>query len=86
MTALPVEGKTLLARLFFAEGTGTPQRVRFDGKISCAELVELNGRFKERLKIASPAAGKTELSFVIPRFGIRTLKIQVAAPVPLDNP
>ena len=85
VTALMVEGKSLLIRLFNAEGDETPHQLRLDGHPGRVELVELNGEIRSRLEILPESSGKTAVIVAIPRFGIRTLRLTEMGPVPLDH-
>jgi alpha-mannosidase len=85
VTALIVEGKTLLVRLFNAEGDNSPRQVRFDGNAGKVELVELNGEVRSRLEIISDNPGKIAVKLAIPRFGIRTLRFTGMSPMPREG-
>jgi alpha-mannosidase len=74
VTALMVDGKNLLVRLFNAEGDGAPRRLRFDGRAAEVDWVELNGAVRGRMETAPEAAGHRAFTLAIPRFGIRTLR------------
>ena len=75
ITSMVFEGDDLLVRLFNAEGDSTPQKVTFDASVTTAELVELNGKKKQVLKVMPVPGGKTAVSLTIPRFGFRTIKL-----------
>jgi alpha-mannosidase len=74
VTAINATGKNLLIRVFNAEGNNSPQKITFDGNAAKAELVELDGRKRADVKLHKEA-GKTTLMLVMPRFGIRTIKL-----------
>ncbi|WP_207513724.1 glycoside hydrolase family 38 C-terminal domain-containing protein [Longitalea luteola] len=74
VTAVLVEGDDLLVRLFNAAGNNKLQKIAFGGKATSARLEELNGAVKQHLKIHT---GKTTaIHLVIPRFGIRTIRLK----------
>jgi alpha-mannosidase len=80
VTALTTEGKSLLIRLFNAEGDGSPKPLRLDGRGGKVDLVELNGALRNHLPTVAAADGKTVIQLAIPRFGIRTLKFDGLSP------
>ncbi len=75
ITSMVFDGDDLLVRLFNAEGDNTLQKITLDTGIDKAELVELNGKRKEELKVATVAGGKSAVSLTVPRFGFRTIKL-----------
>ncbi len=75
VTTLLMDGKDLLVRLFNAEGNGISKKITVGGKADTAELIELNGAFKEKLKLEMKSAG-SEISVALPRFGLRTLRLK----------
>lgn len=80
-TALTVDGKSLLVRLFNAEGDALPKHLLLDGQVTTAQLVELNGEVRSRLESSRDASGKTAVTLAIPRFGVRTLRLDGVAVV-----
>ena len=80
-TAMTVEGNSVLVRLFNAAGDERPRRLCLDGRVGKASLIELNGDLRERLHPTVEPDGRTMVSFTIPRFGFRTLKIDDYQPV-----
>ena len=82
VTAMMMEGKNLLVRLFNAEGDESPKQVQFDANANKVELVELNGEVRSRLDTISNQSGKTAVKISIPRFSIRTLRLTGTASPP----
>lgn len=73
------EGKTLLVRLFNAEGDEKPRTISAGFKPRKAELVELDGRVIKELAVKQGRAGtrddgRYEVRVAMPRFGIRTIR------------
>lgn len=81
VTSVKADGNDLNIRVFNAEGNSAGHKIIFDGSASKAELVELDGRKRQDLKIEKDALGKTEVTIAMPRFGIRTIKLYNAAKV-----
>ena len=75
ITSMTYDGDDLLVRVFNAEGDAEPRVITFNGQISRAELVELNGTLRNQVTLESGQAGSTKIKLAVPRFGIRTLKI-----------
>jgi len=75
ITSMVFDGDDLLVRLFNAEGDNTHPQITIDSRLNNAELVELNGKRKEELIVATVAGGKSAVSLTIPRFGFRTIKL-----------
>jgi alpha-mannosidase len=75
ITSVTVTGKDLLIRLFNAEGDNSPKIISFENIADRAELVELNGKKVDDLKMTSFKNHRTTLILSIPRFGIRTIKL-----------
>jgi hypothetical protein len=76
--AVLVQDRSMLVRLFNAEGEAGERTVSFGVKPSRVELVELDGRVIRRLDMRTTAAGRSEISLSLPRFGIRTLRCELA--------
>lgn len=70
------ENGDLYIRIFNAEGTETTSSLVFDGTAADAALVELNGDLTEKLELEKTPDGKSSLSLSIPRFGLRTIKLE----------
>ncbi|MDB5144024.1 MAG: alpha-mannosidase [Mucilaginibacter sp.] len=76
VTSMSYEGDDMLVRVFNAEGNDKPKRLTFDGRFAWASLVELNGKERQELKLAEQPQGASSVDLFIPRFGIRTIKLQ----------
>jgi len=76
ITSMTYDGDDLLVRVFNADGDTEPRVITFNGQINRAELVELNGALRNQLTLDSGQAGSTKIKLSIPRFGIRTVKIE----------
>ncbi|MEP6514151.1 MAG: glycoside hydrolase family 38 C-terminal domain-containing protein [Parafilimonas sp.] len=74
MTSMAFEGNDLLARFFNAESNSETKKIAFSFHADEAELVELNGEIKQKLKIQKDNLGKNFIQFAIPQFGIRTIR------------
>ncbi len=79
LTAMTVHGRDLLARFFNAEGEGEQHEIIFDMRPQSVEVVELDGRVSQRLKVSSAAHGQQRVRIRIPRFGLRTLRFSNVA-------
>ncbi|MBX5495891.1 MAG: hypothetical protein IRZ15_11210 [Bryobacteraceae bacterium] len=75
-TAL-VKDNNLFVRLFNAEGDETERSVSFHLKPARVELVELDGRVIRELSVTPAGNGRHEVRFALPRFAIRTLRVQL---------
>ena len=75
VTSMMVEGKSLIIRFFNAAGDDRPQRLSLEGNTGRLSLVELDGNTRELLRPAVTSNGRTTIEFAMPRFGVRTLKI-----------
>ncbi len=71
--AMMFQGRTMVVRLFNAEGDESERVLSLDVQPSRVELVELDGRVIRRLDVRRASQGRHEVSLAIPRFGIRTL-------------
>lgn len=74
VTAMTVEGKSLLVRLFNAAGDDRARRLSLDGRAEKVALIELNGDTREPLRPTVGPDGRTLVKIAIPRFGVCTLK------------
>ncbi len=75
VSAITMEGKDLLVRLFNAEGDGSQKKISFGFDASGAYLTELNGTKTTDLKIDRGADSGSVLQLAMPRFGFRTIRI-----------
>jgi alpha-mannosidase len=76
ISSMQFDGNDLLVRVFNAEGDSTPQKLTFDCRAAGAELVELNGNERQKLKLIDKTRGKTGIELAMPRFGFRTIKLK----------
>ena len=70
------QGRSMLVRLFNAEGDEAERTVSLAVRPSRVELVELDGRVVRRLDVGRASDGRYEFTLAIPRFGIRTLRCE----------
>jgi alpha-mannosidase len=77
---LLVEDRSVWVRLFNGEGDASERTVSFGFEPSRVELIELDGRLVRRLAMRR-ANGRFAVSLAMPRFGIRTLRCELAKPV-----
>lgn len=75
VSAMVMEGKQLLIRLFNAVGDDHVQQLSLDGRAGSLSVIELNGTTREVLHSTLTSQGRTTVQFAIPRSGVRTLKI-----------
>lgn len=75
ISSMLYNGKNLLVRFFNAEGDDGPKVISFDGKADRADLVELNGKKIDDLKMSIDNNKRTKVSLNMPRFGIRTISL-----------
>ncbi|WP_436490636.1 glycoside hydrolase family 38 C-terminal domain-containing protein [Chitinophaga sp. ARDCPP14] len=75
VSALQIDGKDLLIRLYNAGGNNGQQQLSFNGKAAQAVIEQLDGQAVETLQ-QRQAAGKTIIRLAIPRFGIRTIRLK----------
>ncbi len=80
ITSMTVEGKSLLLRLFNAEGDAIPKQLALNGHADSIELVTLAGTLDSHLSGKPFTNGRTIIPLSIPRFGFRTLKIDNFSP------
>ncbi len=69
-----LDGNDLLVRLFNAEGDASPKRLSLALKPRHAELIELDGRIREPLKVHPSVDGRYETEVAMPQFGLRTVR------------
>lgn len=79
LTALTVSGKHLLARFFNAAGDAAPHTIVINRKLTHASIESLNGKTISAIPVVYKA-GKSSLSFGMPRGGIRTVKLDNVLP------
>ena len=77
---LLVEDRSIWIRLFNGEGDGSEKTVSLGFEPSRVELIELDGRVIRQLPVRR-ANGRFEVSLAMPRFGIRSLRCELAKPV-----
>lgn len=69
------EGKILL-RLFNAEGDARKRKVAFNVPFASIEEVDLKGERMQKMQVKT-RAGKSEMAVSMPRFGIRTFRLNL---------
>jgi alpha-mannosidase len=72
VSSVTVDGKDLLVRLFNAEGDNQPKKIMLDAVADKAEVVALSGDVVQKLTMEKGTT--TNVSVVIPQFGIRTIR------------
>lgn len=77
--ALLFQGRNLLVRLFNGEGDAAERTVSLDVRPRRVDLVELDGRAVRQLEVLRGSGGRYEVKLALPRFGIRTLRCELAA-------
>ena len=75
VSAMRIEGKDLLVRLYNAGGDGAPQQLILNGKATQALVEQLDGSVISTLQ-RRPSHQKTVIQLAIPRFGIRTIRFK----------
>ncbi len=80
MTTMMVEGKSRFIWLFNAAGDDRAQRLSLDGRAANVSLVELNGNTRETLRTTVMPGRRTAVELAIPRFGVRTIKLDDCEP------
>jgi alpha-mannosidase len=75
---LLVEGDHMFIRLFNS-GSATQRVVSLHSRPVHVDLVELDGRRIEKLQVQRTTDGRYVITIALPRFGIRTLRCQMAA-------
>jgi hypothetical protein len=64
--------------MFNAEGDAAERTVSLYARPARVDLVELNGRVSQPLAVQRAGNGRFEVKIAIPRFGIRTLRCELA--------
>ena len=77
--ALQLQGRSLFVRLFNGEGDAAERTVSLDVRPVRVDLVELDGKVVRQLEVRRGTAGRYEVRLAMPRFGIRTLRCELAA-------
>jgi alpha-mannosidase len=77
--ALQFHGRSLFVRLFNGEGDAAERTVSLDVRPVRVDLVELDGKVIRQLEVRRGTAGRYEVKLAMPRFGIRTLRCELAA-------
>ena len=77
--ALLFQGRNLSVRLFNGEGDASEQTISLGVRPLSVDLVELDGRLVRRLDVKPASGGRYEVKLSLPRFGIRTLRCELAA-------
>ena len=72
-------GRNLSVRLFNGEGDEAERTISLNVRPLSVELVELDGRVVRRLDVTPATGGRYEVKLSLPRFGIRTLRCELAA-------
>ncbi len=72
-----IDGKSVLVRLFNAEGEANERSLSTSLKPKRVNLVELDGRTAQRLQL-NFVDGRYHVKLAIPRFGIRTIRYELA--------
>ena len=72
-----MQERNMLVRLFNAEGDGAERTITLGVNVSRVQVMELDGRITRTLNVRRNAAGASEVSMAIPRFGIRTLRCEL---------
>ncbi|MCD8739847.1 glycosyl hydrolase [Mucilaginibacter roseus] len=75
ITSITTEGKSIMVRLYNAEGTSGKKMINLNFDINTVQMVELDGRSAGNIQVKKLSNGITKVQFFIPKFGIRTLRI-----------
>lgn len=75
VTTVLVDGADLLVRLCNAKGDNKIMKVKIGENATAAKLVELNSAVREPVQMQKSKVD-TELSLVMPRFGLRTIRLK----------
>ncbi|HEY9260646.1 glycoside hydrolase family 38 C-terminal domain-containing protein [Chitinophaga sp.] len=75
VSAMRMDGKDLLIRLYNAGGNSATQQLTFNGKATQAALEQLDGSMITTLQ-RRPSHKKTVMQLAIPKFGIRTIRLK----------
>lgn len=70
-----VSDHKLLVRMFNASQQAATRRVTYDGPVSKAELVRLDGELLQEIPTKKDALGRVVFSLTLPPFGVGTLRI-----------
>jgi hypothetical protein len=73
------QGRSLLVRLFNGEGDAEERTISLDVRPLRVDVVELDGRAVRQLEVRPGSGGRYEVKLSLPRFGIRTLRCEMAA-------
>jgi alpha-mannosidase len=79
LSAMFVEGRDLIVRLFNAESEAEDHTVRFGVKPGAIDLVELDGRRAASAQIIERSAEACRVRIGIPPFGLRTIRLREVA-------
>jgi len=88
ISAAYLSGDDIVVRFFNASGNMAPQTIKFGTPLSKIEEIDLNENTLATLKPVKTSTG-TELKLVIPRFGLKTLRLtkeQAKTPADYVNP
>jgi alpha-mannosidase len=75
ISSMTYDRDTLLVRIFNAEGDASPRKITVDGKITTAQLIELNGMSKGDIRLEAAGSNSSTFYLAMPGYGIRTLKL-----------
>lgn len=78
LSAAAINGTDLEVRVFHAHDSAGPCRMEFGLPIAGAQLVELDGRIATHLTVEPGPNGSSVVSFDMPRFGLRTVRVAPA--------
>lgn len=78
LSAVSVNGTSLEVRVFQANDKSGICRLDFGFPVEEAQLIELDGRVAAKLPLHAGAKGAIAVSFEIPKFGLRTVRIAPA--------
>jgi alpha-mannosidase len=76
--ALLFQGRNLSVRLFNGEGDAAERTVSLGVRPLRVDLVELDGRVVRQLEVRAGSGGRYDVKLSLPRFGIRTLRCELA--------
>jgi alpha-mannosidase len=79
ISALLMQERNMLVRLFNGEGDDSERTVSLHVRPSKVQLVELDGRPIQQLDVRRGSGGRYEVRLALPRFGIRTLRCELAS-------
>jgi alpha-mannosidase len=75
ISAAYMNGCNLEVRIFHAHDQAGTCQLEFGFPVVEAQLIELNGRVAAKLQLNAHASGFTSVSFAIPGFGLRTVRV-----------